>query len=68
LIDFFCTLLPLDVEHNWLKMVENVQNKIRSLNFNYRVSLKTKKVTYINAYGTFEDKHRVKVLLLYSYK
>ena len=40
-------------------MVENIQNHIGSLNFNYRVQLRDKKVDYHNAYGTFIDNHRV---------
>ena len=45
-------------------MRDNIQNHIGSLNFNYRVQLRDKKVDYINAYGQFIDKHT----LLASYK
>ena len=46
-------------------MKESIQNKIRNLNFNYRVQMKKNKVDYINAYGTFEDKHKIKVKILF---
>lgn len=42
-------------------MRENIQNYIGSLNFNYRVQLRDKKVEYINAFGEFIDKHKLKV-------
>lgn len=45
-------------------MRDNIQNYIGSLNFNYRVQLRDKKVEYLNAYGTFIDNHK----LLASYK
>lgn len=48
------------VQHEWAKMVEAVQNYIGSLNWGYRVQLRNKKVTYINAYGEFEDAHTIK--------
>ena len=37
--------------HNWAGMRESVQNHIRGLNFNYRVNLREKDVTYKNALG-----------------
>eukprot|EP00730_Choanoeca_flexa_P019547 TRINITY_DN9554_c0_g1_i1.p1 TRINITY_DN9554_c0_g1~~TRINITY_DN9554_c0_g1_i1.p1 ORF type:complete len:501 (+),score=142.90 TRINITY_DN9554_c0_g1_i1:42-1544(+) len=43
----------------WSKLVEGVQNHIRSLNWGYRVALRDKKVTYLNAYGTFVDAHTI---------
>jgi thioredoxin reductase (NADPH) len=48
------------LSHNWEKMREAVQNHIGSLNFNYRVQLRTKKVTYINAYAEFVGPHKIK--------
>ncbi|KAI1294836.1 Thioredoxin reductase 1, cytoplasmic [Halotydeus destructor] len=48
------------IKHNWDKMVENIQNHIRSLNFGYRVNLREEKVQYINAYAEFVDPHTVK--------
>jgi len=41
----------------WEKMLETVNNHVRSLNFGYRVELKKKGVNYINALARFEDKH-----------
>lgn len=40
-------------------MRDSIQNYIGSLNFNYRVQLRDKKVEYLNAYGTFMDKNRI---------
>lgn len=40
-------------------MRDSIQNHIGSLNWNYKVQLRDKKVEYINAYGEFIDKHRI---------
>ncbi len=42
-------------------MKTNIQDYIGSLNWNYRVQLRDKKVEYINAYGQFIDKHKLLV-------
>lgn len=42
-------------------MRENIQNHISSLNWNYKVQLRTEQVKYLNAYGEFIDAHRIKV-------
>lgn len=47
--------------HNWGKMVEEVQNHIGSLNWNYRVQLREKSVTYKNEYAIFSDPHTLKL-------
>ncbi len=39
----------------WNKLVDAVQDYIASLNFGYRVELREKAVTYINALGSFVD-------------
>ena len=49
------------VTHNWDTMRDNIQNYIGSLNFNYRVQLRDKKVDYLNAYGTFVDRNKLLV-------
>lgn len=46
-------------EHSWDTLVESVQTHIQSLNFGYRVSLRDKNVTYLNALGRFEDAHTI---------
>ena len=48
-----------DSQHDWKKMVSNVQNHIKSLNFGYRVEMRNKSVKYINALGKFLSPHRV---------
>ncbi|GMI25681.1 hypothetical protein TeGR_g12911, partial [Tetraparma gracilis] len=47
--------------HDWGKMRENIQNHIRGLNFNYRVNLREKEVTYLNKLGQFVDAHTLQV-------
>jgi thioredoxin reductase (NADPH) len=48
-----------DVQHNWEKMKDGIQEHIKSLNWSYKVQLKTKKVTYLNAYAKFDDAHHI---------
>lgn len=47
-------------QHDWKKMVEEVQNHIGGLNWGYRVALREKNVTYLNEYATFVDKNTIK--------
>lgn len=42
-------------------MKEAINNYIGSLNWNYRVALRDKKVDYVNAYAEFIDPHKIKV-------
>ncbi|XP_015791964.1 thioredoxin reductase 1, cytoplasmic [Tetranychus urticae] len=55
----------LDIQKNvhmdWKKLVKNVQTHIKSLNFGYKVSLRKKNVEHINAIGTLEDAHTIKL-------
>lgn len=44
---------------DWNELVNSVQNHIGSLNFGYRVQLRSKNVNYINAKGSFADPHTV---------
>jgi len=48
-----------DVRHDWVTMKDAIQNHIRSLNFAYKVVLRTSDVKYINAYAKFEDPHHI---------
>jgi len=48
------------VKHDWQTMKNAIQDHIGSLNFNYKVQLRTAKVTYINAYGEFTCPHKIK--------
>ena len=57
----FNYLLITLVQHHWETLKTNVQNYIGSLNFNYRVQLRDKKVEYINSYGQFIDRHKLLV-------
>lgn len=43
-------------------MCSGVQDHVRSLNWGYRVSLRDKGVTYLNAYGILEDAHTIKTV------
>lgn len=48
---------------NWSKLVEAVQNHIKSVNWVTRVDLRDKKVEYINAQGYFKNPHNVVAVL-----
>lgn len=50
-----------NLKHNWERLVEKVQNNIKSSNFKYRVELREKRVNYINAYAKFVDTHTVEL-------
>lgn len=63
-IKFFKIWNIFIVEHNWAVMRQNVQDHIGSLNWNYKVQLRTEQVKYINAYGQFVENHKIKVNLL----
>jgi thioredoxin reductase (NADPH) len=45
--------------HDWTQLVENIQDHIHGLNFNYRVDLRDKKVDYLNMLGSFVDPHTI---------
>jgi thioredoxin reductase (NADPH) len=47
-------------KHNWSTMVTNINNYIQNLNGAYEDQLMSKKVTYINALGTFDGPHTIK--------
>lgn len=47
------------IQHDWSALVQGVQDHIGSLNWNYRVSLRDKNVTYINAYASFSGPNSV---------
>jgi thioredoxin reductase (NADPH) len=44
---------------NWSTLVDNVQQHIKGLNWGYKQDLKSNKVTYINALGSFVDAHTI---------
>lgn len=54
---------PEAVKNNWEKLVESVQNHIKSVNWVTRVDLRDKKVEYINGLGYFKDAHNVVAVL-----
>lgn len=47
------------VTHEWKEMVTVVTNYIRSLNFSYKVSLRSAKVDYLEATASFVDPHTI---------
>ena len=51
--------LPAEKRHNWVRMVENVQKHIQSLNWGYRIQLLDKSVQYFNNMASFVDNHTV---------
>lgn len=48
-----------DDQINWKQLTQTVQYYIKQLNFSYRVGLRSKGVTYINACGRVEGPHEV---------
>ncbi|GIY15390.1 thioredoxin reductase 3 [Caerostris darwini] len=50
------------LEHNWAVMRENVQSHIGSLNWNYKVQLRSQQVKYINSYAQFVEGHKIKAV------
>lgn len=51
--------IPAQVTHKWETLVKNVDDYIRSLNFNYKKALMEARVEYINAYAEFADPHTI---------
>jgi len=51
--------VPDKNNHEWGTMVQNISDYICSLNFGYRTELRSKKVDYINGYGSLVDKNTV---------
>lgn len=49
-------------KNDWAKLVEATSNYIGGLNFGYRVELRNKKVSYLNAFGSFVDNHTIKTV------
>ncbi|KAK2188348.1 hypothetical protein NP493_135g04020 [Ridgeia piscesae] len=47
-------------KHQWDAMRDAIQDHIGGLNWGYRVSLRTKEVTYINSMGEFVGPHKLK--------
>ncbi|KAI0214950.1 Thioredoxin reductase 3 [Lamellibrachia satsuma] len=47
-------------KHQWDSMRDAIQDHIGGLNWGYRVSLRSKEVTYINSYGEFVGPHKLK--------
>uniref|UniRef100_U5EQ42 thioredoxin-disulfide reductase (NADPH) n=1 Tax=Corethrella appendiculata TaxID=1370023 RepID=U5EQ42_9DIPT len=54
---------PENVKIDWEKLVESVQNHVKSVNWVTRVDLRDKKVEYINGLGYFKDQHNVVAVL-----
>ena len=48
-----------EVHHHWNTLVNNVQDYIRGLNYNYRITLMSKHVTYYNQLAYVKDPHTV---------
>ncbi|XP_004518826.1 thioredoxin reductase 1, mitochondrial isoform X2 [Ceratitis capitata] len=50
---------PEKIKPDWSKLVQAVQNHIKSVNWVTRVDLRDKKVEYINGLGYFKDQHTI---------
>lgn len=51
----------MDSKHNWEKMVENVNNHIRKLNFGYKNQLMRGDVKYYNKLAELIDANTIKL-------
>uniref|UniRef100_A0A0A9X5F0 thioredoxin-disulfide reductase (NADPH) n=1 Tax=Lygus hesperus TaxID=30085 RepID=A0A0A9X5F0_LYGHE len=60
-LDFGWEFNKEGVTHNWERMVSQVQSYIKSLNFGYRKMLMENNVKYFNSFGSFVDKHTLKL-------
>jgi len=47
-------------KHDWETLKNNVQDHIGSLNWNYRVQLRSENVNYVNGYAEFIAPHKIK--------
>lgn len=52
----------IEKKHIWETMVGNIQQYIKKLNFGYRSQLRSKKVTYHNAYAKLVDKNKIALI------
>lgn len=52
---------PEKMEHDWGKMVENVQAHVKGLNWGYKVQLREKKVKYLNELGKFVGPNKLEL-------
>lgn len=46
---------------DWKKLIGNIKDYIKSLNFKYRIELSKNKIKYYNSKAIFEDKHTLKL-------
>lgn len=53
---------PEKLEHDWVKMVEAIQDHIKGLNWGYKVALRQEKVKYYNKIASMVDKHTIKLV------
>ena len=51
--------IDTSLPHNWELMIENVDNHIRSLNWNYKKQLIQKEIKYYNALASLTDAHTI---------
>lgn len=54
--------IPEKVSFNWEKLVEGVQAHVKSLNWGYRVQLRTQQVKYYNSFAKLLDKNRLSLV------
>lgn len=51
--EFGWNLGDVQPQHDWEKMVDNIQSHVKGLNWGYKVQLREKKVKYLNELGRF---------------
>ena len=50
-----------EVKHDWTTMQKNVGMHVKSINWGYKMQLKSKQVEYHNAFATFVDEHTLEL-------
>jgi len=53
--------VPDGINHDWTKMVENIQAHVKGLNWGYKVQLREKKVKYLNELGAFVGPNKLEL-------
>jgi thioredoxin reductase (NADPH) len=51
--------ISCEVDHDWERLVQSVQNYVKSMNFAYKAQCRTNDVDYFDAFARFVDPHTV---------
>lgn len=53
--------MPEKPKHNWTKMITNINNYIRSINFGYKADMRKRGIKFYEKYASFVDPHTVEL-------